>query len=110
MAEKISFDTPKDVGGGLGETLIIDEMIVVAISFNRQKANLAEGNATLGILLEHPASGWTENIEIRGADALSEAKKINTGNFSVISLHTRILEKLLADGKIPAGIITGGAE
>lgn len=110
MAEKITFATPKDVGSGLKDSLIVDEMIVVSVAFNRQKANVAEGFPTLGVLLEHPASGWTEYIEYVGAEALAEAKKINTGDFSTVSLHTRILQKLVADGKIPTGTIGGAPE
>lgn len=109
MAEEITFTTPRNVGD-LDNQITIDRLKVVAISFNRQASHEAAGTVVLSILLEHPASGWTHNVVYVGADALVQARLINTGNFTTKSLHTRILEKLLADGKLPAGIISGVPE
>ena len=109
MAEEITFTTRPTIGD-LENQITIDRLRVVAISFNRQASHVADNTVVLSILLEHPASGWTHNVVYEGAAALAEARLINTGNFTGKSLHTRILEKLLADGKIPAGTIAGNPE
>lgn len=35
---------------------------------------------------------------------------INTGNFTTISLHRRILQRLVQEGKLPPGNVTGTPE
>ena len=109
MPEEITLTTPITIGD-LDNQTIIDRLKVVAISFNRQASHEAAGTVVLSILLEHPGSGWTYNVVYRGVDALIQAKLINTGDFSTKSLQMRILEKLLADDKLPPGIVSGAPE
>lgn len=42
-----------------------------------------------------------------GAIATTLMNQLNTMNLTTSSLHRRILERLSADGKLPAGIVTG---
>ena len=109
MSEEIVFATPPTIGG-IDNQIVIDRLKVVAISFNRQASHEAAGTVVLSILLEHSATTWTHNVIYEGAEALAYARLINTGDFSAKSLHTRILEKMLADGKLPAGTIAGSPE
>lgn len=45
--------------------------------------------------------------EYVGAAATPLLTVLNTANFSTLSLHKRILQRLQTDGKLPAGTITG---
>ncbi len=109
MAEEITFTTPVSIGD-LDNQLLIEKLKVVSISFNRQASHEAAGTVVLSVVLEHPTSQWTHNVVYKGAEALTLARLMNTADFSTKSLHTRILEKLVADGKIPAGTIAGAPE
>lgn len=51
--------------------------------------------------------GKTITASYRGTVAVSLMLTLNTANLTVKSLHKRIIEKLQADGKLPAGTITG---
>ena len=42
-----------------------------------------------------------------GALAVSLMTTLNSANMSTISLHKRVLQKLLADGFLPAGTVSG---
>lgn len=42
--------------------------------------------------------------------AVTLMTQLNTANLSTSSLHKRILERLAADGKLPAGDVTGVPE
>lgn len=44
------------------------------------------------------------------AEATKMMRSLNTANNSTKSMHKRILEKLSADGKIPAGTVTGAPD
>ena len=54
-----------------------------------------------------------DNLEVtlthsyRGKAALDMIKWLNTANFSVNSMHKKILQRLTADGVIPPGTVTG---
>ena len=106
MAEEITFTVPLAVGD-IDNQITIDRLRVVALSFNRQASHEAAGTVVLSVVLEHPGSTWTHNVVYIGAEALTLARLMNTADFSIKSLHTRILQKLLADGKIPAGTVSG---
>lgn len=43
----------------------------------------------------------------RGEEALTLMTQLNKLDLSVNSLHKRLLQRLVADGKLPAGTITG---
>lgn len=45
-----------------------------------------------------------------GAQATSLMTALNKANLSVLSLHARILNQLAADGKLPAGNVTGAPD
>lgn len=50
------------------------------------------------------------NASYMGQPALDFIKYINTANFTTVSLHKRVLNKLAADGKLPAGTVTGAPD
>ena len=45
-----------------------------------------------------------------GAEARTLMRQLNKANLSTQSLHQRVMAKLLADGKIPAGVESGAPE
>jgi len=51
--------------------------------------------------------GGTINCSYSGPEAAALMLTLNTANLSVKSLHKRTIEKLQADGKLPAGTISG---
>jgi hypothetical protein len=61
-----------------------------------------------GLIVIHLRGTNRERKEVRytGPEAVTMMLTLNTANLTVKSLHKRILEKLVADGKI-AGAITG---
>ena len=107
---KITYDPPKVIAtssfGDPETNLNVDELRVVALSFNRQKGyETTQGTAILSVTVEHPASGWVHTVIYQDAQALAYIKAINSANFSAIPLDQRLLEKLVADGKLPSGTI-----
>ncbi|KKN05808.1 hypothetical protein LCGC14_1083620 [marine sediment metagenome] len=106
MAEELLLTNPEEVGD-IGSKTMIDRFQVAAFSMNRQKEKRTTGKEILSVMVEDPVTGWTYTIVYEGADARAELKAINIGNFSSVTLHTRILQKLLADGKLPAGVVGG---
>ncbi len=52
-----------------------------------------------------------DNVELQfiysGTEAVNLMLILNTANLTTNSLHKRILNKLMADGKIPSGSVTG---
>lgn len=42
-----------------------------------------------------------------GTEAVNLMTTLNTANLSIQSLHKRILNKLVTDGKLPAGTVSG---
>jgi hypothetical protein len=61
-----------------------------------------------GLIVIHLRGTHGERKEVRytGPEAVAMMRTLNTANLTTKSLHKRILEKLVADGKI-AGTITG---
>lgn len=53
----------------------------------------------------------SDNVEVRaeyaGNTALTLLSALNTANLSTASLHKRVLQRLVADGKLPAGAVSG---
>ena len=56
------------------------------------------------------SDGTSITAEYREAQAIALMTNLNSMNFSTISLHKRILQKLVSDGKLPAGIVSGTAQ
>jgi len=53
------------------------------------------------------ASGVKVTALYSGPVATTLMNQLNTVNLSTNSLHKRIMERLVADGKLPAGTVTG---
>lgn len=45
-----------------------------------------------------------------GLDATNALRALNIANLSVKSLHRRLMERLQADGKLPAGTVSGAPQ
>lgn len=56
----------------------------------------------------------SDGVEVRaeytGATAASLMTTLNTANLSVTSLYKRVLQKLVTDGKLPAGTVSGSPQ
>lgn len=98
---KITFNPPIHIGD-LSGGLDIDQLRVATFSFNMQKSYSDQSKAVLSIGLEHPASGYCYTVTYLDAQALTYARAINTANFSVTPFDAQLLQKLVADGKLPA--------
>ncbi len=48
--------------------------------------------------------------EYLGAEAVSLMTILNTSNLTTASLHKRVLQKLVTDGKLPSGTVSGTPE
>lgn len=64
-------------------------------------------HAIISIILFDSTNNQRVNAEYAGPTATTLMNQLNTVNLSTTSLHRRILERLVADGKLPAGTVTG---
>jgi len=55
-------------------------------------------------------TGHTECFSYKDNMAVAMMRALNTANLSTKSLHRRILERLVEDGKLPAGTVTGSPD
>lgn len=53
------------------------------------------------------SDGESVTVEWTGAPATALMVALNKANLSVNSLHKRVLQQCVADGKLPAGTVTG---
>ncbi|HZP31888.1 MAG TPA: hypothetical protein VFB23_00900 [Candidatus Acidoferrales bacterium] len=102
---KFTLTTPQNVGD-LNNPILIDVLAVTAISFNFDPA--LTGSSTpqmiVSIVLKHLPSGWSHNIVYKGnADGAAALAWFNS-NFAQ-NLVTAVLNRLVADGKLPPGTI-----
>lgn len=65
--------------------------------------------AGLAVITLQDNNGEVTTYHYEGQQAVDFIKFINTGNFSVNSLHKRILQKLSTDGLLP-GTVTGAPD
>lgn len=52
-------------------------------------------------------TGGTKSVTYSGATAATLLGQLNRGNFSVTSLQKAIINRLVSDGHLPAGSVTG---
>lgn len=76
------------------------------LDYQVQGVFLDWARAWVRIWLRNPA-GKAEAYGYSGAVATTLMRQLNKANLSTISLHRRILERLVADGKLPAGTVAG---
>jgi len=95
MAETFTLDTP--VKGKTVSEMTVDEV------------NMKWGAAILAIVLLDNLGRVTHHRYI-GDEACAKMKALNKANLSTKSLHRRVLEMLVADGRIDAGTITGTSD
>lgn len=72
---------------------------VVAITFNWSDAYIK--------VLVNDGFGKILNLSYQNAAATTLMVALNKANLSTLSLHKRILNQLVTDGKLPAGTVTG---
>jgi hypothetical protein len=65
--------------------------------------------AYIRVLLSN-SLGDRVKAEYLGSDAMTLMTALNKANLSTISLHKRILERLVSDGKLPAGSVLGSPD
>lgn len=66
-------------------------------------------HAAIEILLQVPGSDSTVYFLYSGGEAITLMRALNKMDLSVKSLHRRILEKLIADGKL-VGVVSGAPD
>ena len=97
--------TPMRVGD-LATGIMISTLVVTAISF--QFDPLLTGAATsqmiISVVLKDPVSGWSHNVVYKGdVDGANALAWFNANQ--ALALVTAVLNKLIADGKLPAGTL-----
>lgn len=78
----------------------------VVKNYRIDKIILDWANSTIDVTLRDNLGGLLV-CSYTGAVATNLMIVLNTVDLSVKSLHKRIMEKLLTDGKVPSGTITG---
>jgi hypothetical protein len=99
---KCHFDTPQQFGD-LSNRITVDAMQVASVSFNFEPHYRKNDDIIVSIRLIHPESYYTENIIYRDQEGIDFWEIIRTGDHSIECVETKILKKLLADGKLPSG-------
>lgn len=61
-------------------------------------------------ILVAPTTGEKIKCTYAGQVATTLMTQLNTINLTTSSLHKRILERLVTDGKLPAGTVTGAPD
>jgi phosphopentomutase len=89
MAERLTLTSP---------VAITDYTILSVILDWRHSSIKISVQSNSGEVLAHAYFGNTAETLIR---------QLNTTDFSVMSLHKRVLERLALDGILPAGTVTG---
>lgn len=93
------------------EQLDLTTPIVVAArtSYTIHVLTLDWANQVIRVVLVG-SDGADVVAEYKEAQAVAIMTTLNTANLSVKSLYRRVLEKLVADGKLPAGTVSGTAQ
>ncbi len=97
--------TPMIVGD-LANRITIDQLQVTAISFQFDPSltGAAVPQMIVSIVLKHPASGWSHNVVYKGdVDGAAALAWFNSAFAQ--QLVTAVLNKLIADGKLPPGAL-----
>lgn len=63
--------------------------------------------SNLIVIVLRGSDNATISVEYNGSTAATLLSQLNTMNFGTISLQKRIILRLQADGKLPAGTISG---
>jgi hypothetical protein len=71
---------------------------------HRLDLNATDGTVSITVV---GTVGEMKTFHYSGAQGRNYIKIVNTGNFSVTSLQRRVLERLVTDGFLPAGTVTG---
>lgn len=89
MAEELTLTTPATITGYRVKQVLFDwENAMI-------KVHVAD------------AAGVKVTAIYQGTIATTLMNQLNTVNLSTNSLHKRIMDRLVADGKLPAGTVTG---
>ena len=102
----------------MAEELVLTDPVItppVATTTYRVVAIVLDRETLMGV---PPAAGLVQialrdnheqltRYQYTGDEAIDLMKWMNTANFSVHSMHKRILQKLTNDGQLPPGTVTG---
>lgn len=94
--------TPPMHVGDLVGGITVDQLQLVSVSINFDTVYASKGNAILSVILLHPSSGWKHNIVYQDASALTFWNSTMDANSAC---SNAIFQKLIADGKLPAGTL-----
>lgn len=88
------------------ETLTLTTPVQVT-GYQVQKVVLDWANARIKVVVRDTNSGENIIAAYAGTTATNLMSFLNTANLSTTSLHARILNRLVTDGFLPAGTVTG---
>lgn len=77
-------------------------------TYSIKKITLDWANSLIEVFLTG-SDGVDVRVEYLGVTAATLMTTLNSANLSVLSLHKRVLQKLVVDGKVPGGIVSGVA-
>ena len=104
------------------ELVLTDPIVTPPVSTAKYRVVLIRLDRETVTAATHPPAPGLVQITLRdnnevlssyaytGDEAIDLMKWLNTANFSVNSMHKRVLQKLSADGKLPPGTVTGTPE
>jgi hypothetical protein len=92
----------------MAESLILNAPIVkTLVSFRVDRIDLDFDGSAIAIRIAG-TDGTIQTIAYEGGTARALMNTLNSGSGPPgRSIHRRILERLVADGKVPAGVVTG---
>lgn len=89
----------------MAEIITLSTPIAAVTNFRVDELHLHYAGAFIRIVLVAPA-GERTSYEYSGAVATTLMNQLNVANLSTTSLHKRVIQRLVSDGKI-AGVISG---
>ena|SRR5690349_9403999 len=98
-------NTPSTVGD-LANPITVSQLNVTAISFQFDPSLTggAVPQMIVSVVLKEPVSGWSHTVTYRGNTEGAAVLKWFSTNFQT-NLVTAVLNRLMADGKLPPGTI-----
>ena len=99
--ERVTLSAPVHVDPGA--TVFRVAELVLSVEGHAITVRLKESDGAGGFV----ADGHVLAFAYTGAEADAILSALNTANLSIKSLQRRIIEKLVADGKVSVGTITG---
>lgn len=90
--------------GDLNHSVQVSQLQLSSISINFEPAHRKNGQAVLSVILHDTKTGYPVNVVYQDAHSLALAQAIEE------RVGEEILQKLISDGKLPAGKLTPAPE